>query len=68
MLTKLNSLLPVPIKQLLRGVLGPIIGFRVVADWRTAVQRSSGYESAETLGVFLKYPLQRTRPQRTFRR
>lgn len=42
-------LLPQPIRIGLRGLLAPVIGFRVAKSWSDAVARSSGYQSNKTI-------------------
>jgi putative methyltransferase (TIGR04325 family) len=49
MLLLLSRLLPQPLKHVLRGLLAPAIGFRVVKNWTVAVRKSSGYESKVTI-------------------
>jgi putative methyltransferase (TIGR04325 family) len=51
MFTWLNALLPEPLKIGLRGILAPIIGFRVAKNWESAVSRSSGYQSPQTIST-----------------
>jgi len=45
----LNSLLPELFKIGLRGILAPVIGTRVAKNWESAVSRSSGYQSQQTM-------------------
>ena len=47
----LIALLPEPLKLGLRGILAPIIGFRVTKNWESAVSRSSGYQSPQTINT-----------------
>ena len=47
----LTSLLPEPLKIGLRGILAPIIGFRVTKNWESAVSGSSGYQSPKTISA-----------------
>ena len=51
MFTWLISLLPEPLKIGLRGILAPIIGFRVTKNWESAVSGSSGYQSPQTIST-----------------
>ena len=51
MFTWLNALLPEPLKIGLRGILAPIIGFRVAKNWESAVSGSSGYQSPQTIST-----------------
>ncbi|MEI8024673.1 MAG: methyltransferase, TIGR04325 family [Actinomycetota bacterium] len=46
-----NALLPEPLKIGLRGILAPIIGFRVAENWESAVSESSGYQSPQTIST-----------------
>ena len=51
MFTRLIYLLPEPLKIGLRGILAPIIGFRVAKNWESAVSGSSGYQSPQTIST-----------------
>ena len=51
MFTWLIALLPEPLKIGLRGILAPIIGFRVTKNWQSAVSGSSGYQSPQTIST-----------------
>ncbi len=51
MFTWLISLLPEPLKLGLRGILAPIIGFRIAKNWESAVSGSSGYQSPQTINT-----------------
>jgi putative methyltransferase (TIGR04325 family) len=45
----ISKFLPEPIRIGLRGLLAPVIGFRVAKSWSDAVARSSGYQSSKTI-------------------
>ena len=51
MFTWLVTLLPEPLKLGIRGILAPIIGFRVAKNWESAVAGSSGYQSPQTIST-----------------
>jgi putative methyltransferase (TIGR04325 family) len=42
-------MIPVPVRSGIRGILAPIIGFRVAKSWADATSRSSGYQSPRTI-------------------
>jgi putative methyltransferase (TIGR04325 family) len=46
-------MIPVPVRSGIRGILAPIIGFRVAKSWGDATSRSSGYQSPQTINSLI---------------
>ena len=46
-------MIPEPVRNGIRGVLAPIIGFRVAKNWSDATKRSSGYQSPQTINALV---------------
>ncbi len=53
MLNIVLRIIPGPIRDVIRGILAPVIGFRVAKNWSDATSRSSGYQSLQTINALV---------------
>jgi putative methyltransferase (TIGR04325 family) len=50
----LSRVIPAPILFLFRGLLSPVVGYRVASSWDDACRKSSGYRSSRTIAKSLR--------------